>query len=658
MGQAPLALLVALSLTSGGATAQFANPGAYTSPGSAGSTAGFNLLFFGNSYTISSENPRVHTPSYGGARGVPELVRQIAIAAGHAPPFVKNVYHLNRGLDYHLAPSNPSLAHVDEPALDGETWDFVVLQGFSTRSTDHPYTGNPRLHQENSWRMFEEVRAGTTSHVSQHPSVVPMLYQTWARHPDHWFYDVSSSFTAGHNIAIGIAAWRGGPLFAGPAEMAEQVRTSYDEACRLIEARTPGAAPRIAPVGDAWEAADWGTGFANLYSSDYYHASSHGDLLTALTLYGTVYGDTNTSALVASGVLSSLLTAIDVDAGDAARLAAWADQALLQPPVPQPPQFPGSAILVDFSGLAGVPTGPEQRPVVGRYYNTISDPTAGGIADCVDTENRPTGVSVQIVDAFPGDTAGGANGGFISAVNLTGSLYEGRAQLDSFYVGLGAGFTDAFAAVELQNLDPAQRYDLVIYGSRESFLYPPRIGHYSIPGIGTRVLDASHNMNLVASFLDVPTDTSGRLRLEVTNGGRDPGFAYLGMLELRKSARLTGGGALSPGQPVTMNFQAPAHPGGVAVTGVSLGLGPTLYGPHLLRADMDPLFGATFGRNSAVLLEFLTALDGSGTARPSIALPPVPGLRGLTMHATSLVADAGAPGGVAVVSNPWSLRVR
>ena len=46
-----------------------------------------HILFFGNSFTISSANPAVHTPSYGGARGIPELVRQVAIAAGHdAPP--------------------------------------------------------------------------------------------------------------------------------------------------------------------------------------------------------------------------------------------------------------------------------------------------------------------------------------------------------------------------------------------------------------------------------------------------------------------------------------------------------------------------------------------------------------------------------------------
>ncbi|MEM7205953.1 MAG: hypothetical protein AAF628_37205 [Planctomycetota bacterium] len=636
--------------------AQFANPGAYVSGPPAGATAGKNLLFFGNSYTISSANPAVHTPSYGGARGLPELVRQVAMAAGQPAPFVKNVYHLNRGFDYHLNPQNPSLGHIDEPELQGETWDAVVLQGFSTRPTHHPYTGNARLHQENAWRLFEEVRDGSTGHVSKHAAVVPVLYQTWARQADHWFYDLSSPHTSGHNIAIGVAQWTGGPLFAGPEEMAAEVRTSYDEARRAIRVRTPGAAPVVAPAGDAWEAADWGRGFANLYAADHYHASSRGDLLTALTLYGAIFGETDTAAIVASGNLDPVLAAIGVMTVEAQQLAAWADQVLRQPPVAQPPQWPASAVLVDFSTQAGTPAGGETRPVPGRRYNTMADRVAGRIDDAVDTEGRTTGIEIAVVDAFAGETAAGAEGSFISAVNLSGSLYAPSAQVDSFFVGRGAGFADARARVEVRGLDPGARYDLVVHGSRASTSFS-RIGRFTVQG-EVQTLDAAHNLNLVAAFVDVAPDAAGTISLEVDNGGGETGFAYLGVLELRASARLFGlDRAPAPGTALDLRFEAPAHVGGLALTGVSTGLGPILYGPHLLRLAPDPLFVASFGSSgSAVFAGFAAALDARGVTQPALVTPAWPGLVGLELHVASLVADPGGPGGVAVVSNPWSFR--
>ncbi len=641
-------------------TAQVVNPGAFVSPQSAASTAGINVLFFGNSYTISSSNPAVHSPAWGGARGVPELVRQIAIAAGHPAPFVKNVYHLNRGLDHHLSANAASLGHIDEPALEGESWDYVVLQGFSTRSTQHPYTGNPRLHQENSWRLFDEVRDGATNHTSKHPGVVPVLYQAWARQPDHWFYDVSSPHTAGHNIAIGVANWTLGPLFAGPAAMAEEVRSSYDEAQRLIERRAPSAGALIAPVGDAWQAADWGRGFGNLYAADHYHASSRGDLLTALTIYGTLYGDADTQRLAASGVLQPVAAAIGVTGAESTQLTAWADQVLAAPPVAQPPQLPPSAVLVDFSDLAGPLVGPEQRPVAGRHYNTIADPAAGRVRDARDTENRPTGIEVAVVDAFAGATGGGANGGFIGAVNISGSLYDVRAQRDGFLVGRGAGYDDPRGTLELRGLDPSARYDLIVHGTRESTTYP-RVGTYGVRGVRTlaaQTLDAAHNLNLVLTFTDVQPDARGVLALEVSSGTSNPGFGYLSVLELRRAVRLEGGDAPAPGAPVGFALHARAYAGKLAITGTSLGLGPLLWGPHLLRLDADALLAATLGATSPILSGYVAVLDGGGNASPALTVPPLAALRGIALHTASVVLDTRAPGGVAGTSNTWSLRVR
>ena len=109
-----LGLAAALWLT-GPVTAQ--SEGAFTSPEPAANTDGYNLLFFGNSYTHSSSNPSVNNPSYGGARGIAELVRRIAMAAGQDAPFAKMVYSWGKGYDYHLALSSPSLGEIDEPLL-------------------------------------------------------------------------------------------------------------------------------------------------------------------------------------------------------------------------------------------------------------------------------------------------------------------------------------------------------------------------------------------------------------------------------------------------------------------------------------------------------------------------------------------------------------
>jgi hypothetical protein len=251
------------------ARGQFNNPGEYTSPAHAGTTDGFNVLFFGNSYTISSINPLVHTPSYGGARGIPELVRQIAIAAGYDAPFVKNVFRLGRGYDHHVDPNQVSLSGIDEPLLGEEAWDFVVMQGYSTRPTSHPYMGNPAKHRANALKLFDEVRAGSTNHSTQSPNVVPVLYQTWAREPGHWLFDPSSSWTAGTNIGIGTSGWARGPVFPGGAEqMSRQVRRWYDQTRAYIDAAVPGTTTRIARVGDVWRAAGWPSAF---YGADHYH---------------------------------------------------------------------------------------------------------------------------------------------------------------------------------------------------------------------------------------------------------------------------------------------------------------------------------------------------------------------------------------------------
>ncbi len=510
------------------ATAQGFN--AHTSPEPASATDGYNVIFFGNSFTISAANPKVSSPPYGSARGIPALVRQIAIAAGHDAPFVKNIYHGGRGYDFHIDPNQPSLGHIDESKLDGETWDYAVLQGYSTRPTTHPYMGNFAKHKANGLKLFNEVRIGTTNHVTQSPGVIPVLYQTWAREPGHWLYDPGSSWTAGTNIGIGTGNWTLGPVFPGGApQMAMLIRAGYEATRLFIDAAVPATTTRIAPTGEVWRAASFPPLF---YSSDHYHADSWGDLASALAIYGTIWQDDDTSAIIASGALDSVLGAIGVPREHAAIIAALADGVLAAPPPGEPLPKRPLAVLVDFSTAAGSPVGAEVLPQPGRHYNVISDYLAGSVIDAVDTLNRPTGIDVVIVDGFADETSGGTTGAWNGAVDISGSLYDERAQLDSFFVGQGAGYSDTKARIEVYGLDPDALYRFRFQGNR-SDVSLQRIGTYRV-GAETRTLDAARNLNLLAQIAPVQPGPGGSVVIEIDNGGLSGNFAYLAVLEINR----------------------------------------------------------------------------------------------------------------------------
>ena len=530
-----LQLAAALVALAGVARGQFANPGAYTSQVPASQTTGRNLLFFGNSFTISSTNAAVNTPAWGGARGVPELVRQVAIAAGHPAPFVKNVYHLNRGLDYHVLASNPSLAAIDEPLLEGESWDVVVLQGFSLRPTDHPFTGNLAKLLTNGLVMAQEVLAGSTNHQLQSPAATLVLYQTWARRPGHWLYDTGSTSTAGSNLPYATELWSAGPIFRDLPELAAQVRTGYAALERHLRAALPGTEVRIGRAGDAWERLVASGSGPDPWGGDAYHAASPGDLLTALTLYGTIYGDAATRAHVQSGALDGVLAALGIARGDALLLADAADSVLTTPPpAGRPPQPRGRSILVDLSQAAGQPVGAETLPVPGRHYNVLADPVQGEVLDAVDVDGVRTGVDVRVLDAFADETSGGATGSWIGANALSGSLYAESAQLDGFFVGTGFGYADPAARLEVRGLDPARRYRFRFHGSRDS-AGASRVGVYRVEdvlGTHTARLDALQNLNLSAVIAGLRPDASGRVLVEVMNDGGDPAFGYLNVLEI------------------------------------------------------------------------------------------------------------------------------
>lgn len=261
--------------------------------------APLDILYYGNSFTIAT--------GFGSTRSVPDLISSIAVAAGHPAPRNRNASVAGQSLQYHLT---SNMGVITTGIVAGESWDFVVLQDFSTQPT---HIGNTPLHLTSSLALYQKV-------AMHSPSVVPVMYETWARGPGHSFYQGSNPSFPG-----------------GPAQMQQEVRDGYTASTANINSTVGSNLARYAPVGDAWE--DGGFPL-NFYASDIYHASNRGSLLNALVLYGTIYGDRTVDDIN----LSALLTQLNIPAGDGALIAGLANGVLV--PEPATATLVGTVLVV------------------------------------------------------------------------------------------------------------------------------------------------------------------------------------------------------------------------------------------------------------------------------------------------------------------------
>jgi hypothetical protein len=227
-----------------------------------------------------------------------------------------------------------------------------------------------------------------------------------------------------------------------------------------------------------------------------------------------------------------VLAAIAVPREHAEIIARLTDRVLSEPLVGAPLPRRPLAVLVDFSTAAGAPSGPEVLPQPGRHYNVIADRVAGAVLDAVDTLDRPTGIDIVITDGFADETAAGTTGAWNGAVDISGSLYDERAQLDSFFVGDGAGYSDTEARIEVHGLDPDALYRFRFQGNR-SDISLGRVGTYRI-GSQTRTLNAARNLGLEAEIAPVRPEPGGSVVIEIDNGGLSGNFAYLAVLEITR----------------------------------------------------------------------------------------------------------------------------
>jgi hypothetical protein len=256
-------------------------------PGAARADEPLTILFYGNSFTLGSGSSEAEVLG-----GVPGVVGILATAAGHADPNIENAAASGQTLTWHLT---NNLAVISTPqdfvADPGFQWDYVVLQGYSTRPT---HIGALNQFRTDLLALYGEVR-------SHSPGAGAILYETWARAPGHEYYSGANPSFPG-----------------GPAQMQEELRAGYREAEQDIDITLGADRAWVAPVGDAWE----DTGWANLHASDLYHANSRGTYLAALVIYGTVYSE---SVVGLPKVFGSLTEQ------EAADLQAYADAVIPHP---------------------------------------------------------------------------------------------------------------------------------------------------------------------------------------------------------------------------------------------------------------------------------------------------------------------------------------
>jgi hypothetical protein len=264
-------------------------------PSGAAAEEPLNLLFFGNSFSM--DNVAVN-------------VGRLATADGRATPVLVADLEGGQTLDYHIGQVDAAPANnVNHASIAGRTWDYVVMQEFSTKPT---HLGNPADFRADALTLYRRVR----DHASgRGAGVTGVLFETWARGPGNTgFYPGS---------------------FADPAAMQAELRANYLAALGDVRAAEGDAAARLAPVGDAFEA----RGFAvSLYDGDLYHQSAAGALLASMVLYRTIYDEhVGDIAYAAAGAWAG------VDQPTWTSLAATADAM----PIPEP----GAAVLAAATAL-------------------------------------------------------------------------------------------------------------------------------------------------------------------------------------------------------------------------------------------------------------------------------------------------------------------
>ena len=434
---------------------------------------GQNILFYGNSFTNG----------LGSTDSVPNVVRDIAVAAGRPAPTIQNAAVNGRDFVWHLA-NNTSV--ISTALTSGETWDYAILQNFSTAPT---HLGNLAQHRTDSVTMYQEI-------ANHSPNFIPILFETWARAPGHSFYTGESPNFPG-----------------GPSEMQAEVRNGYRLASQDIDAVAGLDTSRIAEVGDRWEDASWN----NLHSSDLYHAQNRGTLLSALEIYSTIY-TADTAELDLSGVLSHL----GLDAADGLFLKSIVDGT-----TPDPPED----VILKFDVGSTSHSNPN--------YNTISW-AAHGVSNAIDFDTgMPSGISLSTTSSTGFNELGPNSSGTTSPGSPANDFFDGEATSQNLFghdSNFNAGSPRPLVEYTISGLTSDRQYDFAFFASRLE-VADNRETQYELTGVNSETvfLNPSENTDEVATALGIWPTLDGEIILSIQKGPNNDnsdGFFYLGAMEI------------------------------------------------------------------------------------------------------------------------------
>ncbi|MDD2599265.1 MAG: hypothetical protein PHO37_08585, partial [Kiritimatiellae bacterium] len=432
-----------------------------------------NLLFFGNSFSQGSY--------------VPGLVQSLAVVAGYNQPRVVAdlaggtdlAYHITRVNDY---PQN----NVDSSLLPaGDTWDHVIMQGYSTEAT---HLRDPMVFKTNAVTLYQLVK----NHASgKGAGVEGVLYETWARSPKHSFYPGS---------------------FADPAAMQLEIRTNYNGAAELITAAEGASSVRIARVGSAFETSRFDP---SLYASDEYHQSDLGAHLAAMVLYKTIYAQDATNLSYTAAVAANWTTMTSNQWHD---LTMWADGVATSTPPPIDP--PGPAVPNNNLVIYIDPHGGE-APASWNNASFVSTT----VMELKNTKSNLTGITLSVTNTMQdGSTFGSAAptsaaAEFAPAGNTGAYGNNGNPNCDVLFTGM----------------TPGRVYWFTFYNSRMAAT-DNRGTAYRLTG-ATQVagsLNAANNSsNVILLSVEPAADGSVLLFIEKSADNDNPdGFYYLNAMKI------------------------------------------------------------------------------------------------------------------------------
>lgn len=272
---------------------------------------GKNLLFYGNSLTY-----------YVWGYGVPEVVRWIAIEAGHPAPTLVQAFSGGATLQYHA--TNPTqVAFITNALPAGETWDNVIMQGHLLEATNGVGFNSA---------VFLSSAPAVLNNVRNHsPAARAVMFQTWASAYGQMYYP---------------SPW------ADPMAFHTEVRGNYHQVVSDMNATFgPGAAVNAA-VGDAVSLLEWDPMW---YENDLFHPNPSLILLTGMCIYTAIYGEPVCGIEPAwnpAGPLAQALAVYGLGEADWHHLAGIADRCA----DPALRRFPGSGdhLLLE-TGVDGLP---------------------------------------------------------------------------------------------------------------------------------------------------------------------------------------------------------------------------------------------------------------------------------------------------------------